>query len=118
MNKDDSREGRSSEQTHGARPKPASGGVSLAILAFGALSLVGAWLILISGGFESSPKRRPDLAVTVGGAQALVMAAIQLMGSAVAFTWFLQRKLGTARAAAASVGLTLVPAIAYVLAVN
>ena len=87
----------------------------LAVLAFGLLSLAGGWMIVVGGGFYHTPGRRSVAAIFVDGAPALLMAGLQLLAAALAFTWLLRGVLSPVPAALWAFALVFVPAALFML---
>lgn len=87
----------------------------LAICAFGALSLLGGWLVVWGGGFHHAPSRTSPNTDFIAGVPALLMALLQFLAAALAFTWLLRLRLAQAVAVALAFGLVFVPPLVYVL---
>ena len=87
----------------------------LAVGAFGLLSLLGGWLVVRGGGFFHSPGKYSADAVFIGGLPAVFMALLQLLASALAFTWLLRLRLAPAVSAYLAFGTVLLPPLLYVL---
>lgn len=95
--------------------KPASIGARIAVGAFGALSLLGAWIILRGNGFFHSPGKYSRDTVFVSGPPAALMAGLQLLAAALAFTWLGRQFLPRTRAAVLAFGLVFGPPLLYLL---
>jgi hypothetical protein len=95
--------------------KPPSLAAIVAVAAFGLLSSLGAWLIVYLGGFHHAPNRFSPETVFVDGLPAIVMAVLQLLASALAFTWLLQRRFSTVYAWLIALTLTFIPPLLYLL---
>jgi len=94
---------------------PLSRPALIAVSAFGALSLLGGWLIVLSGGFHSATARHDPSTVFVGGAPAVVMALLQFSAAAIALTGVLRTRTSTVAATFGAVGLVFVPPAGYLL---
>lgn len=94
---------------------PLSRPALIAVGAFGVLSLLGGWLIVLGGGFHSATARHDPSTVFVGGAPAVVMALLQFSAAAIALTGVLRTRTSTVAAAFVAAALVLVPPACYLL---
>lgn len=92
-----------------------SAGAVVSVLAFGALSLVGGWLIVCGHGFHHAIGRYSTHAVFVSGLPAVLMAILQFLAAALAFSWLLHRRLSLFSSALGGFALVLVPPLIYIL---
>ena len=95
--------------------KPDTIGARIAVGAFGALSLFGAWIILRGNGFFHSPTRYASDAVFISGPPAMLVAALQLLAAALAFTWLARLFMPETRAGVLAFGLVFGPPLLYLL---
>lgn len=86
-----------------------------AVGAFGLLSVVGGWLIVLGGGFYHSPGKYSSNAIFYDGAPAVLMASIQFLAAALAFFWLLRWRVGFPASSLIAFGLVFVPPLLYVL---
>lgn len=95
--------------------QPVSVPASIAVGAFGLLSLLGAWIVTRGNGFYHSPGKYAVDAVFIGGLPALLMAVLQFAAAALAFTWLLRQRLPATAALAIGFGVAFVPPLVYVI---
>jgi len=87
----------------------------LAVCAFGALSLLGGWLIVYGGGFHTAESKYSASTTFIAGMPAYFMAVLQFSAAALAFSWALRRYLSSVASALAASGLVLVPPLLFLL---
>ncbi len=87
----------------------------LAVGAFGALSLLGGWLVVYGGGFYAATSKYASDATFVAGLPALFMALLQFLAAALAFTWALRRYLSPLASVLAAFGVVLLPPLLFLL---
>lgn len=85
----------------------------LAVGAFGALSLLGAWFILIQGGFSHMPYRTSRDVTFVAGGPARLMAVVQLLAATLAITWLLRLKFAMVPSMVMALALAFGPAAIF-----
>lgn len=87
----------------------------LSVLAFGALSLVGGWLIVYGGGFFASSSKYSADAVFISGLPALFMALVQFSAATLAFMWVLRGYLSSTVSAVIALAMVWIPPILFAL---
>lgn len=85
----------------------------IAVFALGVLSLIGGWLIVYGGGFFHSPGRHASDAAFYSGTPALLMAGLQYLTAALAFTWLLRAFVSLVLAGALAFTVVFGPPAAY-----
>jgi len=86
---------------------------NLAVGAFGALSLLGGWMIVYGGEFQHTAGRTNPSITIVAGAPALFMAALQFLAAALALTALLRQWQGSTVSAGVAFGLVMVPPLLF-----
>ncbi len=87
----------------------------LAVCAFGALSLLGGWIVVYGGGFHTAQSKYSASTTFIAGLPAYFMAMLQFAAAALAFAWALRRYLSPVSSSVAAVGLVLVPPLLFLL---
>ena len=87
----------------------------IAVCAFGALSLLGGWLVVYGGGFYAANSKYASNATFVAGLPAIFMALLQFFAAALAFAWSLRRYLSPVASSLAACGLVFVPPLLFIL---
>ncbi len=87
----------------------------LAVCAFGALSLLGGWLVVYDGGFFAANSKYTANATFVAGLPAVFMALLQFLAAALAFTWAVRRYLAPVAASLTAFALVLIPPLLFAL---
>lgn len=84
---------------------PPSTATKISVFAFGMLSLVGGWIVILLGGFFHAPAKFSSSVIFVSGTSAVAMALLQFTSSALALFWLFRLRFPVASACLASVGL-------------
>jgi hypothetical protein len=87
----------------------------IAVAAFGALSLLGGWIVVCGGGFNHAPAKYSSQTLFVSGMPAVLMALLQLLAAALAFTWILRRRFSSLLALCLAFGGVFAPPLVYIL---
>ena len=87
----------------------------IAVATFGALSLLGAWIVVCGRGFHHAPGRYSSQTIFVEGTPAVLMACLQLLAAALAFTWILRRRLPSISSACLAFAAVFLPPLVYTL---
>lgn len=75
------------------KPEQPTCAAQVSVLAFGLLSLLGGWLIVLYGGFTHTPGVHSATHIVVTGLPAVVMALLQYTAATLALMWFLQQRV-------------------------
>lgn len=84
---------------------PPSTAAKLSVLALGALSLAGGWIIVLLGGFFHAPARFSSAVIFVDGPSAVAMALLQFTTAALALMWLCRLRYGTLPSLLIALGL-------------
>lgn len=87
----------------------------IAVGAFGALSLMGGWVIVGGRGFHHAPGKYSSQTILVERLPATLMASLQMLAAALAFTWILKRHLSSIPSVCLAFGVVFVPPLSYAL---
>ncbi|GAA6141873.1 hypothetical protein [Hydrogenophaga sp. 5NK40-0174] len=95
--------------------EPTSIPAFVSVFAFGALSLLGGWIVVHGDGFYAANSKYSSSATFVAGMPAVFMALLQFLAAALAFTWVLRRYLSPVPSFLAGFGLTFMPPLLFLL---